>query len=289
MTDTEFAARHSRVDLGKVSLHVVEAGDPAATPFVFLHGWPQSWRAWLPVMTFASKNVRPIAIDLPAVGESAGEATDGSKRALAEVVHQLIAQLDLQGTILVGQDVGGMVTYAYLREYHDLAGAVIMDVVLPGLDPWDQVLRNPYIWHFAFHAIPDLPERLVDGHLDDYFAYFYEVLSPDPQTITPAARAAYIQAYASPAALTAGFNWYRAFAQDAVDNQAPERQRELRTPVLYLRGEHESGNLADYVAGLAAAGLVNLESGLIPGAGHFSQEDAPEEVWRTISQFAEVR
>ncbi|HYN73534.1 MAG TPA: hypothetical protein VES60_13620 [Nakamurella sp.] len=42
------------------------------------------------------------------------------------------------------------------------------------------MLRNPYIWHFAMHSIPALPERLVRGREREYFDYFYGVLSPDP-------------------------------------------------------------------------------------------------------------
>ena len=165
-----------------------KAGDPQGAPCLFLHGWPESWRSWQSVMDAASQQVRAIAIDLPGIDESTGVATDGSKRQLADAVHQLIATMRLAEIALVGQDVGGMIVYSYLRAYHDIARAVIMDVVVPGLDPWDAVLRNPYIWHFAFHAIPALPERLVRGRQANYFDYFYNVLAHDPATITPDAR-----------------------------------------------------------------------------------------------------
>ena len=68
---------------------------------------------------------------------------------------------------LAGHDAGGQIVYAYLHAYpEDLARAVIMNVAIPGLDPWDEVKRNPHIWHFAFHAVPELPEicdHLVKG------------------------------------------------------------------------------------------------------------------------------
>lgn len=82
--------RHSTVTAGDASLHVVEAGDAQADPVLFLHGWPQSWRAWQPVMQLASQRVHAIAIDLPGIGESTGEATDGTKRAVAARVHALV-------------------------------------------------------------------------------------------------------------------------------------------------------------------------------------------------------
>lgn len=49
--------------------------------------------------------------------------------------------------------------YAYLREFADLPRAVIMDVPVPGVDPWDDFVRQPFLWHFALHAVPGLPEQ----------------------------------------------------------------------------------------------------------------------------------
>jgi pimeloyl-ACP methyl ester carboxylesterase len=274
--------RHRQVALGSTELHVVEAGDDAAPPVVFLHGWPESWLAWRDVMTLAAGSVRAIAVDLPGVGGSTGDPTDGSKRALAAVVRDLVTELDLHDVTLVGQDVGGMITYAYLCAYPDLARAVIMDVAIPGLDPWDRVLANPYIWHFGFHAVPDLPETLVDGNQRAYFDYYYDILSADPASITADVRDAFAAAYASRAALTAGFSWYRAFPRDAADNGAATPPD---TPVLYLRGEHERGDLADYAAGFRAAGVSGLRCARIPGAGHFAQVESPGDTWQAIAGF----
>ncbi len=279
--------RHRQVYVDGSSVHVVEAGDPAAAPVVFLHGWPESWRSWLPVMERADEQVRAIALDLPGVGESTGAATDGSKRELARVVRSVIGALALDGVTLVGHDAGGMIAYSYLRAYDDVARVVIMDVVVPGVDPWDEVLRNPYIWHFAFHSIPELPERLVQGRQAEYFDFFYEVLCADPAKVGAEARAAYVEAYSRASALTAGFDWYRTFPRDAAEN-GETLGHETTTPLLYLRGEHESGDIDAYVAGFRAAGVAHVEQGIVPGAGHFAPEEAPEETWRLLAGFAGV-
>ncbi len=275
---------HSQVSVGESCLHVVEAGARDGAPFLFLHGWPESWCAWQPVMTLASQSVRAIAVDLPGIGASTGDATDGSKGALATKVHDLIAVLGLQGVTLVGQDVGGMVVYAYLRRYRDLRRAVIMDVVLPGIDPWESVIRNPHIWHFAFHAVPSLPERLVEGRQAEYFRFFYDALSFDRAKIPPEARSAYVDAYATDAALTAGFNWYRTFPRDAEENRGASADDDA-TPLLYLRGARETGEIREYVDGLRAAGARALHHGVVPEAGHFAHEEAPEATWRLLEEF----
>jgi pimeloyl-ACP methyl ester carboxylesterase len=217
-----------------------------------------------------------------------GRPTDGSKRQLAATVHGLIDTMDLHNVTLVGQDVGRMVTYAYLRTFSDLRRAVIMDVVIPGIDPWEQVLRNPYLWHFAFHSIPELPEKLVQGHQGEYFDYFYDAISADPSKITAEARAVYAQAYATNSALTAGFNWYRTVPQDAAANKEANSQAPMATRLLYLRGEKEGGHLVDYLDGLRSAGMTHVDHAVVPNAGHFTQEESPEDTWRLIADFSAI-
>jgi pimeloyl-ACP methyl ester carboxylesterase len=234
-------------------------------------------------MELASRKVRAVAIDLPGVGGSSGEPTDGSKRQIARVIHDVLDHLGLQDVTLVGQDVGGMVAYAYARTY-ELARVVIADVVIPGLDPWDEVLRNPYLWHFSFHSIPELPERLVTGRQAEYFDYFYDIISTDPAKITAEARASYVEAYSTSTALTAGFNWYRTFSLDAKQNRQLSPVQ-MTTHLLYLRGEHESGEIGAYVTGFREAGCTRVDQAVIPGAGHFTQEEAPEDTWRLVADF----
>jgi hypothetical protein len=65
------------------------------------------------------------------------------------------------------------------------------------------------------------------------------------------------QAYARPVALRTGFEWYRAFPQDEKDNQGDKGDL-VQTAVLYLRGEHEAGDLERYLNGLRSGGLRNV-------------------------------
>jgi pimeloyl-ACP methyl ester carboxylesterase len=286
MRNPETSIRHRQLDIGDSSLHLAEAGPTDGPAIVFLHGWPQSLVSWRPVLTLASEQARVIALDLPGVGGSVGAATNGSKRELANQVRAAVMSVGLTEITLVGHDIGGMVAYSYLRQYHDVARVVIMDTVIPGVDPWAEVLANPYIWHFAFHSIPALPERLVQGRQREYFDFFFDVLSADPTQISRAVRDEYCDAYRSDAALAAGMNFYRAFRQDAEDNAVFSAGASTDTPVLYVRGERESGDISAYATGLRAAGVQQLTTALVPGAGHFTLEEKPDEVWQIIREYA---
>jgi pimeloyl-ACP methyl ester carboxylesterase len=146
------------------------------------------------------------------------------------------------------------------------------------------VERNPHIWHFAFHAVPQLPETLVAGHQAEYFAFFFDALSARRDGLGPQARRVYAAAYAQPQALHAGFEWYRAFGKDAQHNR--DALGQVKTPVLYLRGEAERGiELQRYVDGLREGGLAHVHGGLVPASGHFAPDEQPEAVASALRTF----
>lgn len=277
--------RHRQETVDGAAIHVAEAGDVGKPVVLCLHGWPESGCAFEGVMAQLQADAHVIAIDLPGIGGSTTPSAAGDKRTLAGCVRSLIAALGLRQVTLVGHDIGGMVTYAFLRRFpHELARAVILNTAIPGLAPWDEVIRNPHIWHFAFHAVPELPERLVAGHEAEYFAYFQRALSATPEGTEARARR-HAQAYARSSALHQGFEWYRAFEQDARDNRADAGQR-LDTPTLYLRGAAEPGQGLDaYVEGLRAAGLTHLRGELIAASGHFAPEEQPRAVADALRGF----
>ncbi len=143
-------------------LHVVEAGESKGSDVLLLHGWPEDWSVFELVMRRLARSGRVAAGDLPGIGGSEQAAPRGDKATLAETIRGVVDGLGLRNVTLVGHDVGGQIAYAYLRAFPmDLAHAVIMNVAIPGVEPWPEVVANPHIWHLGFHAIPDLPEILV--------------------------------------------------------------------------------------------------------------------------------
>jgi pimeloyl-ACP methyl ester carboxylesterase len=77
-------------------------------------------------------------------------------------------------------------------------------------------------------------------------------------------------------------HWYH----DAETNKGASVQARPGTRVLYLRAEKEGGHIDDFVSGLRAAGLTQVEPAVVPNAGHFTQEEAPEDTWRLIADLA---
>ncbi|GAA0337038.1 alpha/beta hydrolase [Actinoallomurus spadix] len=271
------------------TLTYTEEGDPGAPALVLLHGWPQSRRCWDLLIPIAADTHRVLAFDLPGVGDSAGVRTDGTKHQIAAILHEALTGLGVTDTVLIGHDIGGMVAYDYVHHHDDVSRAVILDTVVPGVDPWDRVLANPRLWHFAFHATPDLPETLVTGREAAYFGHFFDPLTRPDRPIPAERQRVYADAYAAPAALTAGFDMYRAFAADSDHNRSLGA---CATPLLYLRGEHgmrmTTTSLGVYRDGLTAAGNQNLAVGLVPDAVHYLAEENPHGTWQAIAHFLDV-
>ena len=284
---TYIMLKHFQITISKGSLHVVAAGSDQNPAVLFLHGWPENWRAFEKVLNLAGEHFYALAVDLPGIGDSTIEDAPSTKKDIAHCIHELVDKMGLKHLTLVGHDVGGQIVYSYLNSYaNQLDNAIIMDVVIPGVKPWEDVIRNPYIWHFSFHTILDLPETIVTGKERPYFDYFYNTISAHPEKIFDDVRKSYIKAYSTHEALSTGFNWYKAFDEDAKQNRDNVAKGiMIETPLLYIRGDHEGGNIDEYTLGIKEAGILNVQSSIIPDCGHFAPEEQPEEVWKQISAF----
>src|SRR5690606_10557722 len=89
--DPRFAGtfRHEFADVDGVRMHYVTGGE--GPPVVLIHGWPQTWYGWWPIMPELARNHTVYAVDLPGLGDSTGTPTGYDKATLAGYVHKLIA------------------------------------------------------------------------------------------------------------------------------------------------------------------------------------------------------
>ena len=273
----------SRIDIAGLSLGATLAGSPEKPALVLLHGWPHSSRVYDGVADEFGQHHFVIAFDLPEIGDSRGAPASAEKTVLADVILGAAERAGAKRPVIAGFDVGGMVAYAAARDHGQrISGAVVANTVIPGIDPWAEVLANPHIWHFAFHAIPELPEKLVTGHQREYFDYFIGMLVGNKRAVTPELRDVFARAYERPAALKTGFDWYRALEADAKHNAQPVQ---VSTPLLYLRGDADGRTPEPYVAGLKRAGAQRISSDVMRG-GEIAPVEAPEDFVRIVGRFA---
>jgi pimeloyl-ACP methyl ester carboxylesterase len=173
-----------------------------------------------------------------------------------------------------------MVAYAYAALYRDkVERLVVMDAPLPGIEPWDQIVRNAALSHFNFHG-PDA-ERLVEGRERIYLDRIWNDFSGDPAKPDEETRAYYASQYAQPGAMRAGFAQFTALAHDGEDNKAFQ-QTKLIMPVLAVGGEKPFGASQAAVMRNVA---VDVTEGVIPGSGHWLMEESPKATVALIKDF----
>src|SRR3954463_9654339 len=117
MNSSVSGLRQRSVEVNSLTWSIVEAGDPGNPAILFLHGWPQSARAFAEVMPHLADQFYVLAVDLPEVAGSRGTPASGAKKVVAAALHDLVGALALSRPMLVGHDVGGQVVFAYLRAY----------------------------------------------------------------------------------------------------------------------------------------------------------------------------
>ncbi len=153
-----------------------------------------------------------------------------------------------------------------------------MDAPLPGIEPWDEIVRNRALAHFSF-AGPDA-EQLVQGRERIYLDRIWNDFAGDPAKVDEATRAAYAAQYALPGAMRAGFAQFAAFPQDAEDNRIFQRTR-LSMP-LAVGGEKSFGaTMAAVMRNVA----TDVHEAIVPGAGHWLMEESPEFTVALIRDF----
>jgi pimeloyl-ACP methyl ester carboxylesterase len=273
------AAQSRFAEANGVRLHYLIAGK--GDPIVLLHGFAETSHMWLPLIAKLSDKHTVIAPDLRGFGDSAAPADGYTKAAMARDIRALMQSLKLQRVRIVGHDIGLMVAYAYAAQYPaEVDRIVLMDAFLPGVGDWKSVWLLRDLWHFHFYG--KTPLALVTGRERIYLEHFWNDFAADPKRSIPERdREFYAKAYAKPGHMAAGFEVFRAFEQDAADFEGFARTP-LSMPMLVLTGEKASGETLITQAKLTAA---NVEGVVVPGAGHWLMEEAPDRVIPKLVEF----
>jgi pimeloyl-ACP methyl ester carboxylesterase len=187
---------------------------------------------------------------------------------------------------VAGHDIGGMVAYAYARLFpEETRGIMILDVPLPGLDPWPETEAMPLLWHFYFHATRELPELLVQGHQKAYIRSFINRVALNAASFKDEDIARFARAYASDEQLRSGFEFYRAFPETARFNAS--RIEPLKVPITLVGGDHATAPLnARVAAALREKGAQSVTAETVRDSGHFVADEQPEQVAGLIERHA---
>lgn len=279
-----FAQAQNRIadrfaNVNGIRLHYLASGK--GEPVILLHGFAQTSRMWRPLIQELAKTHTVIAPDLRGFGGSAKPAKGYDKKTMAQDIHALAISLGYQHSQIVGHDIGLMVAYAYAAQYPtEVKQIVLMDAFLPGIGDWKSVWLLRDLWHFHFYG--ETPLKLVSGKERIYLEHFWNDFAADRNhSVSEQDRRFYAIAYAQPGAISAGFEVFRNFEQDAKDF-AQFGEKKLTMPMLVLTGEKASGTFL-----IDQARLVDtaVEGVVVKGSGHWLIDEAPKQVIDSLLAF----
>lgn len=273
-----------------VELDVQVAGTPGNPAIILLHGFPESHRTWrhqVPALAEAGWFV--IAPDQR--GYARSSKPEGVENYAADKIGaDLLALADHFGigrATLVGHDWGGAVAWmAALARPDRIERLVIINAPHPYLfqksliESDEQRRASAYINHFRDTRID---QGLTGKGLEAFFSNTFTKLVAG--AIAGEDKAAYLDEWGQPGAMTAMLNWYRA---SGIQVPAPGEQVErpafldrpfppVTQPTLVIWGMDDKALLGE---GLLDFGplVPKLTLERIEGAGHFVPWEAPDKV-----------
>ncbi|BAV46531.1 hydrolase [Mesorhizobium loti] len=268
------------IETNGTKLYVRVGGQGPAV--VLLHGFADTGDMWAQAAIKLMKDHTVIVPDLRGMGLSAHPDSGYTKKSQAADIAGVMDALKIDKADLVTHDIGNMVGYALAAQYPKrITKWVVIDAPLPGIGDWDKIKQSPLLWHFNFRG-PDM-ERLVAGRERIYLDRFYNELSADPKKIDEATRVHYAKLYARPHAMHDAFEQFKAFDQDAIDNQAMlATGGKLPMPVLAVGAEKSAGTTqADTLRFVAS----DVTGAIVPASGHWIMEENPDATVKLITDF----
>jgi pimeloyl-ACP methyl ester carboxylesterase/quercetin dioxygenase-like cupin family protein len=248
---------------------------------VLLHGYGETGDMWAPLAVELARDHTVIVPDLRGMGLSSHPAGGYDKKTQAGDVSAVLDALGVGQVALVTHDIGNMVGYAFAAEQPvRVTRFALLDAPIPGVGPWEEILKSPLLWHFRFGG-PDM-ERLVKGRERIYLDRFWNEFSADPKRFDEASRRHYAALYARPGAMHSGFEQFKAFDQDAIDNRAFLAAGRLTMPVLAVGGEKSFGATMAVVMRAAATNVRQL---VIADSGHWLMEESPAATTAAVAAF----
>ena len=309
---------HRMVEANGIDMHVAEAG-PADGPLVVLcHGFPESWYSWrhqLPVL--ADAGYRVVAPDQRGYGRTTAPADNAAYTQFHLVgdIVGLVQALDAPTAVIAGHDWGAPVAWNAALWRPDVFRAV-MALSVPATD---RARVSPtagmkatfgdtffYILYFqaagvAEHELQKDVKRALRmllysasgdarganfQRLPKTAGFLDQMQDPErlPAWLSESDLDHYTETFLSNG-FRGGLNWYRNMDR-TWELSAPFQGKNIEQPALFVTGDRDlTRNNPNYEERMRAI-VPNLRDVVtLPGIGHWTQQEAPQQTNQAMLEF----
>jgi pimeloyl-ACP methyl ester carboxylesterase len=279
--------QHSSVQVNGSSFHVVRSGK--GSTLLLLHGWPEFWLTWEPVMTRLSSRFTLIVPDLRGYGDSDKPSGPFGPDGHAADMLALLDALGIERVGVVGHDVGGAAMQPLARKAPDrFVGLFFFGFVYPGIGARmgapDRLIE---IWYQSFNQM-DMAPALVAASRETCQAYFSHFLrhwayrKDAFDDVLPA----FIDNFMKPGNIEGGFAHYRGSHAGRIaimKGEAPVLPP-IAVPTCVRWQDHDPMFLYSWTDRLGET-FSNLDLAPFPNVGHFPHREDPDRAASEIATF----
>ena len=306
-----------------VSLRVVVQGEGPLC--VLVHGWPELWLSWRhQIGPLVDAGYRVAVPDVRGYGGSDAppDVEAYAMTTLTADIAGLIEALGEESAILIGHDWGApIVSHTALLHPERVDAVVAMSVPHLGRGgpaPPTEIFKAMYpdrFFYILYFQKPDVPEAEFEADIRSSLAKIYYANSGDvtaevrravrartrasgylegmivpeplPHWLTDEDLDLYAEAYAR-SGFRGGINRYRNMDRDWHELAALQDMK-IEQPALFIAGEHDS--VLRYAVGMNLMDAMDpyyadlRAKVVIPGAGHWVQQERPTEVNQVLLEF----
>jgi pimeloyl-ACP methyl ester carboxylesterase len=271
--DSDFAT----VNGIQVHYKLVGQGKPE---LILLHGFASSLYSWREVMPVLARDYQVLAYDRPGFGLTVRPMTwqfenPYSAEYQVELIIELMDQLGIQKTVLVGNSAGGAIAMSTAIRYPERVQALVLispAVYQEGNPAWIRLLSNvPLMDRFG---------PLIARRIQVWGRKFGEMAWHDPSKLSDAIWAGYTRPLQAE-------NWDRGLWYFMVANQnlnLPGQLVCLRLPVLVIAGDNDRIVPTEQSIRLAGE-LPQAELVVVSACGHVPQEEHPQKFLQAVQAF----
>lgn len=279
--------QHTSVSANGASFHIAQVGMGA--PLLLLHGWPEFWLTWEPVMARLSDRYRLIAPDLRGFGDSDKPSGPFGAADHAADMLALLDALEIERVGVIGYDVGGAAMQPLARNAPErVVGLFFFDFVYPGIGPrMGAPERLNEIWYQSFNQMEMAPTlvgasreacRAYISHFLRHWAYRKDAFDDVLSTFT--------DNFLKPGNLAGGFAHYHASHAGRIamlKGQAPILPPIAR-PTCVRWPQHDPLCPYSWTDRLRET-FSDLDLAPFPDAGHFPHREHPDRAASEIAAF----